>query len=199
MIGFRHTRFTIAVLLAAIVDTSSSAADQKQKPREVAIGEVPRAVLAAVHRKFAKAEIISARQLPYTPAMMDCDFWSLKTKDGKQELDIGVTGISGSYQVNCISKSIAIGDVPKPAIDALAEKYPQAKIESAREVLDGLMALPQGKTKPPDYQLSIVTGDRQSLIVCFTPEMKAAANGDVERNPAKMVFNWESPLEPEEK
>jgi hypothetical protein len=125
--------------------------------------------------------------------MMDCESWGVNVKEGNQELDVGVDSISGSYQVNMIAKPMAVADLPKPVIETFKTKYPQATLKSAREVLRGLMALPPGKTKPPDYELSIVTADNQSLLVCFTPELKTDSQGNTVPNSEKMVFSWESP------
>ncbi len=166
-----------------------------RQTKRIPLDQLPLRLVAAVKKQFPKGEILRAKQTPYTPAMMDCEDWGVRVKDAQQEFDVGVLSISGSYQVNDIAKSIAVGDVPKPVTAALNLKYPQATIKSAREVLNGLISLPPGKSKPPDYELTIVTADKESLVVNFTPERTKNAKGEEQRNPEKMVFAWESPID----
>ncbi len=158
----------------------------------VPLNQLPRRLTAAVRTKFPNVEILEATKEPYTPAMMDTESWGLTVKDGDRRFELGILSISGSYQVNQIRDQIALADVPKPALEALAAKYPGAKIDAAWKTMSGLISLPAGKTKPPDIELDIVTADRRSLHVNFTPELRQSASGEFEPKAEKMVFGWES-------
>jgi hypothetical protein len=178
--------FNLGVLLARVRDGKLSGWYFYWRPEQVFAGsQLPPALVQAVKKKFPKAEIVRAR---LDKVLLDTNFWSVEAKVDGQQIQIGVDEISGSHQVNTISKAIALENLPKPVTEALHAKYPHAALKSAREVLSGLIALPPGKTKPPDYELSIITADKKARIVRFTPEMRTKANGEVERHPEKMVF-----------
>jgi hypothetical protein len=145
-----------------------------------------------IDKKFPKAEIVHAFT---TYDLLDSNGWSLEIKDGKQTLHVAVDNISGSFQLNRIAKPIALADVPKPVVEALQAKHLKATIKLAEEVQSGLIARRPGETKPLDYQLTVVTAEKETLIIYFEPEMKRNAKGENVPDPTKMRIDYETKVD----
>ncbi|HZZ29783.1 MAG TPA: hypothetical protein VFE46_17440 [Pirellulales bacterium] len=160
-------------------------------PKKVAVDEVPQPVVAALKRQFPSAKIASAQLLS---TALDSDEWELTVIDGKEQLEVGVDGISGSYQVNTIKKPIAVADVPKAVRQAIEERHPKAEIKNAWEVQSGLIALAPGKTKPPGYEAMIVTAEHEKCKIDLLPGFRRTAKGEILPDPSKMEIYGESIL-----
>ncbi|HTQ38749.1 MAG TPA: hypothetical protein VMJ32_06960 [Pirellulales bacterium] len=160
-------------------------------PQDVPVNQVPRPVVAALQRQFADAKIVSAA---FSSTGLDVDSWWLSVKVGKEQLEVGVDGISGSYRVNTIKKPIAVADVPKAVREAVDKRYSKAEIQNAWEVQSGLIALPPGKTRPPGYEVTILTAEHEKCIIDLLPGFRRTAKGENEPDPNKMEIDGESIL-----
>jgi hypothetical protein len=187
--GMKFTLATSVIILCGV-----AFADPQVKPsRQVPVSQIRKRVVAALEKEFPKAEILKADQAQDSP--LDCDSWGLSIKDGKQELDIAVYGISGSYEVNSIGKSIAVADVPEPTLEALHARYPNAKVESARAVQTGLRGWHRDTPKPYDYELTAAIAEKGPLIVFLEAGFKRNTKGEEERDPNKYLIYGESAVE----
>ncbi len=158
----------------------------------VPLKELSEQLLAVVKKSFPGGKILSASKAPHTPQMLDTDVLNLKVRDGKNDIVVMVVGISGSYAVNRTAKEVPLAEVPKVTIEAVNQRYPAATIGSVHEVQSGLVALQPWETRPSEYEFSIVTADKRSIIVCFAPELTFDSLGKRHWNSGKFDFQWET-------
>ena len=158
----------------------------------IPLKELPGQLLAMVKKSFPGGKILSASKAPHTPQMLDTVVLNLKVRDGKNDIDVMVVGISGSYAVNRTAKEVPLADVPKVAIEAMNQKYSEATIGSVHEVQSGLMALQPWETRPSEYEFSIITSDKRTIVACFAPELTFDSLGKRHWNSGKFDFQWET-------
>ena len=166
----------LLTLLAGFLAASALAGPPVKPPKEL---------VDAIKQRFPHGKIVRAEKAPYYP-LDEGGSWDVTVENGKEELGVQVSAANGCYQINTIAKAVAPVDVPKFVLETLHAKYPQATITSAREVQQGLMGWGRKSSKPPDYELKIVTTEKETFDVWLTPEFKQNAEGEDEPDPGKV-------------
>jgi hypothetical protein len=134
--------FAIVALLGAMLAVNVLAADKEKLPTDVAVDQLPKGVATTVKRKFPDVKIQHATEVF---SALDSRGWGLTVKSDQQEIELGITEISGSYMITRIAKPMEVKDLPKPVLTALDEKYPNSTIKSAKEFLSGNIEQPNGR------------------------------------------------------
>jgi hypothetical protein len=133
---------TAAALLAAL---AGQAAEQK-----VPLEKLPKAVTAAVKKRFPKAEMVRAEK---------------ESEKGKTLYEVGISDKGKKIEVTVtpmgviteIEKQIVAGELPKTVTGALSAKYPTATYKKIEEVIK----VKDGKERLAYYEVLVVTAARK--------------------------------------
>jgi hypothetical protein len=166
---------------------------QIAQPESIPVEKLPKRLVAVVKQRFPNGKIVQAERPPSTPMDEGGSMW-LTLKDGKKEIQVGVSCANAFYQINTISRKIAPAELPKFVSEVVQSKYPRATVESAREVQDGLMGRARKSPMPADYYLRIKTGNDDELDLWLTPAFRRDADGNPEPDPGKVRIESESPV-----
>ncbi len=154
-------KFAVLVVMGSLILVHSSvAADEKKIP----LGEVPKPVLDAVKKKFPHAELKEATK------EVDDDETTFEISLLNAGKHVTVS-LDDEAEIEEIETEITVGDLPKPVTDAIAGKYPKAKLNKAEEVVE----IEDGKEEKA-YEVEITTSDGKSL------EVKVDAAGKIEED-----------------
>ena len=164
------------VRIAAVVGLlgfSAGAGAEEEKETKLAVDKLPKAVVAAVKEEFEGAEIKGAE----TEEDDGETIYEVEISHEGKTLDVTLDEEGEIYEVET---EIAVKDLPKPVADALANKYPGAKIEEAEKVVEygddeeDAEEKKEGKEEADDegdeegetsYEVEIVTADGKTLEV----------------------------------
>lgn len=151
-----------AAVAGLVLAGLAAAADKK-----VGLDKVPKAVRDAVKARFPAGEVTSVEK---------------ETDDGKVVYDIELTEKGRKYEMDIredgtvleIEKEVPLKDVPKAVTDALAARYPKAKVTEVMEVnkVDGK------KETPIHYEATIDTADKKGLEVIVSLDGKSVKTED---------------------
>lgn len=125
-------RILMAALMTALLFACSAgtAIAQEENETQIEKKEVPAAVLAAFAKAFPKATVKG-----YTREVEDGQTkYEVECVEGKTHRDVTFTP-DGTLLL--VEESIEMKDVPEVVRQALAKKYPNAKIELAEKLMDG--------------------------------------------------------------
>jgi len=124
--GAKHARLlriAVSGVLAVVVASSAGRADEEKVP----LDKLPKAIVAAVKKRFAEGEMVSAEK--ETDKGKTVYEVALKHKGKKIEVSLTPEGT-----ILEIEKEIAFDDLPKAVSDTVKTKYPKADIKLAEEV-----------------------------------------------------------------
>jgi len=139
----------VAVLTLLAASVVARAAEE-----EVPLDKLPKAVTAAVKKKFPKAELVKASK-------EDNDYEvTIKAED--TTIDVTVTD---DGKIKSIEKTITAKQLPKAVADAVEEKYPNATHKKIEEITTA-------DDKVEKYEFLLVTKDKKTLEVTFDPKGK---------------------------
>jgi hypothetical protein len=157
--AMRMTRAWLAAV-GGVVATSlflSVRADEEKVP----LDRLPRAVAAAVKKRFAGAEMVAA---------------SKEVEDGKTLYEVGLKDkgrktdvtVSADGQIQEIEAEMAAKDLPKEVADALDSKYPKATLKKA----ESITKVKDGREKLESYEVVLVTAAGKTFEVVLSPDGK---------------------------
>lgn len=155
----RLTLAAFAILLAA----SASLADEEKVP----LDKLPKAVSAAVKKRFPKAEFVEAAK----ETEKDKTEYEVTLKEGGKKIDVMLTP-DGTITV--IEKEIAATDLPKAVAEALEMKYPKATYKIVEEVIK----VKDGKETLAYYEALLVAADKKTYEVEVEADGKIKAAGE---------------------
>ena len=152
---------TILCSVAMLISVSSAWADEEK----IALDKLPKVVLESVKKRFPKGEMASAVKETVDKKTT----YEVSLKDGGLNVDVNV---NEDGTITGLEKEIAVKDLPKVVVEAVATKYPKPKMKKAEVVIkvkegketleyyevfveiDGkdveVEVLPDGKLKPAD-------------------------------------------------
>lgn len=148
--------------LATLISLVAFAAGAARADEEaIALDKLPEPVKKLLSTRFAKAEKIKA---------------SKETENGKTTYEVEVKSkgeeleltIDPEGKLLAIEKDIDVDELPKAVTDAIAAKYPGAKIKSAEITIDTT----GDKEKVAYFDAEIETADKKTLEVEATLEGK---------------------------
>lgn len=154
------------VMLCAAV-LAVAVAGLRAGEEKVALDKLPKAVGAAVAKRFPKAELIEAAK----ETVGDKVEYEVTVKDGGTKIDVTLTP---DGKVTVIEKAIAAKDLPKAVSDALDAKYAKAKYTTVEEVTK----VKDGKEALAYYEVLLVTQEKKTLEVEVTGDGKIAKTTD---------------------
>jgi hypothetical protein len=126
-----------------------AAADEKKIP----LSEVPKLVLDAVKLKFPSGELREASKV------LDDDETTFEISLLNAGKHVTVSA-DDEGEIEEIETEIAVSDLPKAVTDAIAGKYPRAKLKKAEELVE----IEDGK-EDKAYEVEITTSDGKSIEV----------------------------------
>ena len=156
------------VTMAMVGFVGLRAEDGEEK---VPLDKLPKAVRAAVTKRFPKATIVSAAKELEDKK----EVYEVTIKEGEVNTDVTLTpeGVLLGFE-----SSVAVKDLPKVITDAVAAKYPQGKItlaETVTKVKDGKETM--------EYYEVIVTSGTDTVELQILPDGKVKAE---EKKPAEV-------------
>ena len=131
--------------LGLLVVAPGAQADEEEIP----LKDVPRAVIDAVKAKFPDAKMKKAVK---------------EEEDGRTVYELSFTHEDKDYEIEAkadgtivaVEKQIAVSDLPEAVVKGVKAKYPDAKIEEAKEVTAGLKVT---------YEVEIETAKKKELEI----------------------------------
>lgn len=115
----------VAVCILGLTAARARAAADKEE--EIALEKVPKAVLAAVKKKFSDAKLQGAARQTED----DQIFYEIFIKHKGHELYVVCEAEGKIIEVD---REIGVKELPKPVFEALKKKYPKANILTVEEV-----------------------------------------------------------------
>ncbi len=145
-------KFSVSGILAVsvLVFGPSIRGDEQKVP----LAQVPRAGIDAVKHKFPQAELkeaskeVEGKKTTYEVSLTSAGKHITVSLDEKGEIEE-------------IETEIAMSDVPRAVTEAIAARYPQAKIKKAEEIVE----IEDGKEEEKAYELDVVTAAGKSVEV----------------------------------
>jgi hypothetical protein len=120
----RKIRAMVACVgLAGLLVVSGARAGEESIP----LDKLPKAVVAAVKKRFPKAEMTEAAK----ETEGDKTEYEVTLKDGATKMDVMLTP---EGKITLIEKTIAVKELPKAVAEAVSKKYPKSTIKTAEEV-----------------------------------------------------------------
>jgi uncharacterized membrane protein YkoI len=148
----RHFRGMLAVVvMCALVGTVRT--DEEKVP----LDKLPRAVSAAVKKRFPAAEVVSASKETEDGKTV----FEVAIKDKGQKMDVSLTPEGAITE---IEKTIAETDLPKAAAAALKNKYAGATYKT----IEAIIHVKDGKETLDYYEVLLTTADKKKWEVCVT-------------------------------
>lgn len=146
-----------ACLLASLTAFSTAALSDEEK---IALKDVPKAVLDAVKAKFPKAEIKGAEKEVEDGKTT----YEIAIEDDERDIDVA---LRADGKIVEIEKEVAAKDLPKAVADALAAKYPKAKIKKAEELVEF-----EDGEEEKSFEVVVEESGAKSVEVKITPDGK---------------------------
>ncbi|QEL19470.1 PepSY-like domain-containing protein [Limnoglobus roseus] len=126
---------------------------------KIALDKLPKAVTAAVKKRFPKAEMVEAAK----ETEGDKTEYEVSLKDGTTKMDVM---LSPDGKITLIEKVIDDKNLPKAVTAALAAKYPKATTKLAEEVVKVV----DGKETLDFYEVILVAADKKTYEVQITAD-----------------------------
>jgi uncharacterized membrane protein YkoI len=143
-------------VVVMLIGASAARADEEKIP----IDRLPKAVAAAVKKRFPMAKITAAVKETEDKKTT----YEVTLKDGTSTIDVDVTEAG---TITGWEKEIAAKDLPKAVADSVAAKYPNAKMKKVEE----LIKVTAGKEKLECYEVTVEV-DGKDVEVEFLPDGK---------------------------
>jgi hypothetical protein len=143
-------RLSILAVAAALVLAGGVRADEEKVPLE----KVPRAVLAAVKKRFPKSELVEAARETEGGKTV----YEITIKAGGAKIDLTVTP---KGTITTIEKEVPVASLPAAVKDAVNKKYPKATWKLAEEVIQ----VKGGKETFAYYEAHLVTAGKKKVEV----------------------------------
>ncbi len=121
-------RRAIAVLAGLVALTL--AADVRSEDEKVALKDVPKAAVDAVKAKFPGAELRDEAEKEVEKGQTSYEI-SLKHLGKKITVEVNADG-----KINEIETEVAVADLPKAVVDAIAKKHPGGVLKKAEEIVE---------------------------------------------------------------
>jgi len=155
-----------AFALCTLVGIRQSRADEETVPQD----KIPKAVMDALLGKFPKAKIDKCtKEKEGDDVIYDIEF---KQEGRKCEADITEKGVYINYE-----KEIAAKDLPKGVVDAVNNRYPNAKMKEIMEETE----VKGNKEKVVAYEIVLKTGDKKEVEVKVSTEGKILEDSGAEK------------------
>jgi len=138
-------------LAAVFILTLSVRADEETIP----LDKVPKAVLAAVKKRFPKAEIVEASKDVTEDKKT---IYEIEVKEGSKTTTATLTPEGVLVQ---IEMEIEFKDLPKAVREMLDKKYPKADIED----VEAIYKVKNGKETLDHYAVHLTTADKKELDI----------------------------------
>ena len=143
--GLVIQNFLVVLITAAVAD-------------DIQPDKLPKPVVDSLKAKFPGCEITKA--LSETEDNKLVYEISLKHKGTNYDIIVTPEG-----RINVVEKTIDAKSLPKAVSEALAKKYPSAKVELAEELSDG-----DGKIT--SYEVHFISADGKKVAIEFSPDGK---------------------------
>jgi hypothetical protein len=150
---------TILCATLMLIGVSSTWADEEKVP----LNKLPKAVVESVKKRFPKGEMTAAVKETEEKKTT----YEVTLKEGSNKIDVNV---NEDGTITGMEKQIALKDLPKVVSDAVAAKYPKAKMKKAEEVIK----VKDGKEKLEYYEVTVAEDDKE-IEVEISPEGKPKA------------------------
>ena len=150
-----------AVLLAALCGPGLRSEDKEEEETKVALDKLPKAVVEAVKKMFPKAEMLEASSEKEHGEM----HYEVEIKDNGQKIDVTV---EEDGEIESLERELAIKDLPKAIVEAIAAKYPHSTLKSAETVSE----IEDGKEELELYEVQIETADKKEMEVKIKYELE---------------------------
>ncbi len=162
MMRFFMRRMAVpAVMLAALCGPGMRAEEKEDEETAVALDKLPKAVLEAVKKMFPEAELLEAS----SEKEHDETYYEVGLKDHGQKIDVTV---EEDGEIESVERELALKDLPKPVVEAIAAKYPHSTLKSAETVSE----IEDGKEELAFYEVQIETADKKEMEVKIKYELE---------------------------
>jgi uncharacterized membrane protein YkoI len=152
-------------MASAVVVLVAVAAAGRADEEKVPLDKLPKAVAAAVQKRFPKVPVKdAAKEKDGDKVVYEVSL----TKDGKN-IDVTLTEAGA---ITLIEQQIGFADLPKAVAEAFEAKYPNAKYE----IVETVTKVADGKETLEYYEAKLVAGDKKTWEVEVLPDgtIKAA-------------------------
>ncbi|MEX0711591.1 MAG: PepSY-like domain-containing protein [Pirellulales bacterium] len=153
----RQTFWSAAVGLAMLVGAGAVWADEDEQ--DIALEDLPKAVVEAVKARFPGAELAEAEKETEKGRTL----YEVELKHNAQEIVVSVTPEGTIVE---IEKEVTEKDLPKAVRKAVAEKYPGSTIQEAEEIT----VVKDGKDQVPSYEVAVATPDKKTRELLLKPD-----------------------------
>jgi hypothetical protein len=153
----RRTFWSAATGLALLVGAGAVWADEDEQ--DIALEDLPKAVVAAVEARFPGAELAEAEKETENGRTL----YEVELKHNAREIEVSVTPQGTIVE---IEKEIAEKDLPKVVRKAVKEKYPGSTIQEAEEIA----VVKDGKDQVPSYEVVVATPDKKTRELLLKPD-----------------------------
>jgi hypothetical protein len=147
----QRIQFCLIIATAGVVGLCTGVRGDEQK---IPIGELPKAVVDAVKKRFPKAELVGAAKETEGGKTE----YEVMLKAGGKKIDLMLTP-EGAITV--IEREIAAADLPKSVRATLEKDYPGATYKRIEE----LIKVVKGKEKLEAYEVLLETADKKTKEV----------------------------------
>jgi uncharacterized membrane protein YkoI len=148
----RHFSWMSAAVVVSVL-VGMARADEEKVP----LDKLPKAVSAAVKKRFPAAEVVSASKETEDGKTV----FEVAIKDKGQKMDVSLTP---EGTITEIEKTIAETDLPKATAAALKDKYPGATYQT----VEAIIHVKDGKEALDYYEVLLTTADKKKWEVCVT-------------------------------
>jgi hypothetical protein len=125
------------------------------------LNKVPKAVVAAVQKRFPKIDVAGASMEKDGTKVV----YEISLKKGGKNIDVTVTEAG---VITLIEQELAFSELPKAVAKTFNEKYPKAKYE----IVESVTQVAQGKETLAYYEATLVAGDGKKWEVEVLPDGK---------------------------
>jgi uncharacterized membrane protein YkoI len=144
----------LSVVIYMLSGMAMGAEDAKEG--KVPLDKVPKAVLKAVRDKFKGAELVNAQTEKEDGKLI----YEIIINDKGQNVDVSVTP---EGKIISFERTIATKELPRPVIEAINKKYPQAEFKRIEEFTE---------EEKMNYEVLLVTDDKKMIELVLDREGK---------------------------
>jgi hypothetical protein len=155
-----HNRFLVGLLAVGGLYCGQAVG----KEEKISLEQVPQRVMSTIKKRFPAAELLRAEKEDEDGAVI----FEIQLKDQGQKMDVSVAADGALRE---IEKSLRAQDLPKAVTKALVDKYGDAKLKLAEEVI----LVKDGKEIMDCYEVKLETAPRKIT------EVKVAADGTIKK------------------
>jgi hypothetical protein len=147
-------RHAVSVVGGFALSLFIASMDAWSSEETIPLDQLPKAVSAAVKKRFPKLEMTEAAKEETDGKTV----YEVTVKENGKNIDVTLTpeGV-----ITTIEKEIAAKDLPKAVSDGVEKKYPKATYK----IVESVTTVTDGKDKIAYYEVLIVTADKKRMEV----------------------------------